>query len=261
MTTMHRQMAARPFAALVVAGAALLALLPSTAYAPHASATPTGSSGFCCDVGGRWDQRAGRAAHRASRASFLLQQAGKVRIVQHGRLMKGSALSIDATQIVEHNNSAGLLSIAFPPDFTTATVQHVLLLYTHEPMTGFPYRHNVVSRWTISGNTIDPASEQILVHLDALTDRAGVFQTSHYGGDMEFGADGKLYVGTGDLYQATNGQSLGTLHGKILRYNPMAAFRPGTPTSGSLRAVCKRSGRSGCATRSGLRLTSATAGY
>ncbi len=181
-----------------------------------------------------------------------------MRVVQHGQLRKGSALQIDATQIVEHNNSAGLLSIAFPPDFVTATVQHVYLLYTHEPMAGYAYRHNVVSRWVINGNTIDPASEEILVHLDPLTDSAGAFATIHYGGDMEFGDDGKLYVTTGDLYRAANGQSLSTLNGKILRYNPDGTIPDDNPSVGHLPGGYGPSGRWDRATPSSSPSTSAT---
>ncbi len=208
--------------------------MTSAVQAPTATATPTGSSGAAVTLVADGIREPAALRTAPDGRLFLLQQAGKVRVVQHGQLRKGSALQIDATQIVEHNNSAGLLGIAFPPDFTTAAVQHVYLLYTHEPMTGYAYRHNVVSRWVINGNTIDAASEEILVHLDPLTDSAGAFATSHYGGDMEFGADGKLYVSTGDLYQAVNGQSLSTLHGKILRYNPDGTIPAANPYVGQL---------------------------
>ncbi len=224
----------RWFAVCLVLATAGLALVTSAVEAPTASATPTGSSGAAVTLVSDGIREPAALRTAPDGRLFLLQQAGKVRIVARGRLMKASALQIDATQIVEHNNSAGLLSIAFPPDFTVAAVQHVYLLYTHEPMTGYAYRHNVVSRWVINGNTIDPASEEILVHLDPLTDAAGVFATSHYGGDMEFGADGKLYVSTGDLYQAENGQSLSTLHGKILRYNADGTIPAGNPYVGQL---------------------------
>lgn len=222
---------------LVVLGlAALTALLtlPMTPLISPASAAPIGSSGAAVTLVADGIREPAALRTAPDGRLFLLQQAGKVRIVQRGRVIKAPALQIGATQIVEHDNSAGLLSIAFPPDFTTAAVQRVYLLYTHEPMAGYPYRHNVVSRWVIDGNTIDPASEEVLVHLDPLTDTAGAFASSHYGGDMEFGADGKLYVSTGDLYQAANGQSLATLHGKILRYNPDGTIPSGNPYVGQL---------------------------
>jgi glucose/arabinose dehydrogenase len=218
---------------IVVLALSLLALVTPATSGP-ASATPAPSPGSQISLvaEGILQPEALRVAPDGR--LFLLQQAGKVRILKAGRLRKTPALKIDPALIVEHNASAGLLSIAFPPGFRTAPVQYVYLLYTHEPMTGYPERHNVVSRWTISGNTIDPTSEQILVHLDPLTDVNGNFANSHYGGDMEFGRDGKLYVSTGDLYISSQGQSLDTLHGKILRYNLDGSIPSDNPYVGQL---------------------------
>ncbi|HVQ87435.1 MAG TPA: PQQ-dependent sugar dehydrogenase [Actinomycetes bacterium] len=172
---------------------------------------------------------------------FLLQQSGRVRIIAHGKLKTKAALKIPDSQIIALNNSSGLLSIAFPPGFRSAATQYVYLLYTHPPMAGYNYRHNVVSRWQINGDVIDPSSEQILVHLDPLVNSTGGFATSHYGGDMEFGPDGKLYVTTGDLYNATNGQLLSNRLGKVLRYNPDGSIPTSNPfynsTTGENRAI------------------------
>ena len=222
-----------------------LAMIVATALAPlvggAASAAPVPSAGsqITMVADGIREPHSLRVAPDGR--LFLLQQAGRVRIVKGGRLLRAPALRIDESAIVEHNASAGLLSIAFPPDFNSATVKHVYLLYTHEPMAGYPERHNVVTRWTIEGNAIDPASEEILVHLDPLTDVNGAFANSHYGGDMEFGRDGKLYVTTGDLYMASQGQSMNTLHGKILRYNANGSIPDGNPyvgqVAGRLQAI------------------------
>ncbi|MEO8105847.1 MAG: PQQ-dependent sugar dehydrogenase [Actinomycetes bacterium] len=210
-------------------------MLVVTAATPRdASATPTGATGAAVTLVADGVREPHTLRTAPDGRLFLLQQAGKVRIITRNRMLNAPALTIDPNQIVEHNNSAGLLGIAFPPGFASAAVQHVYLLYTHEPMPGYPNRHNVVSRWVIDGNTIDPASEQVLVHLDPLVDAAGAFATSHYGGDMEFGNDGKLYVSTGDLYRAENGQSMSTLHGKILRYNPDGSIPSGNPYVGQL---------------------------
>ncbi len=228
VTRRRAAMSAGAVAAFVVA------LLPLVVTPPAASATPTGSTGAAVTLVADGVREPHSLRTAPDGRLFLLQQAGKVRIIKKNRLLKAPALKIDPAQIVEHNNSAGLLGIAFPPDFRSATVQHVYLLYTHEPMPGYPDRHNVVTRWVINGNTIDPSSEEILVHLDPLTDATGAFATSHYGGDMEFGQDGKLYVSTGDLYQAANGQSMSTLHGKILRYNANGTIPSTNPYVGQL---------------------------
>ncbi|MEO8105846.1 MAG: PQQ-dependent sugar dehydrogenase [Actinomycetes bacterium] len=163
---------------------------------------------------------------------FLLEQGGRVKIVRPGGVT--TALTLDPAAIVEPGGSAGLLSIAFPPGFETASTQYVYLQYTHEPMAGHNYPHNVVSRFTIDGDTIDRTSEEILVHLDTLIGKDGVVKTMHYGGDMEFGADSMLYVTTGDLLIGSNAQSLGNRYGKVLRYQPNGDIPVDNPFYGSL---------------------------
>lgn len=163
---------------------------------------------------------------------FLLEQDGRVKIVRPAGVT--TALTLDPTDVVEPGGSAGLLSIAFPPDFMAATVKYVYLSYTHEPTAARNFPHNVVSRFTINGDTIDPSSEQILVHLDSLIGSDGVFKTMHYGGDMEFGADGKLYVTTGDLLIGANAQSLANRYGKVLRYNPDGSIPDDNPFADTL---------------------------
>jgi glucose/arabinose dehydrogenase len=50
-----------------------------------------------------------------------------------------------------------------------------------------------------------------------------------YGGDVDFGPDGKLYLVTGDQSMAANAQDLSSPSGKILRMNPNG----GIPASGN----------------------------
>jgi glucose/arabinose dehydrogenase len=165
---------------------------------------------------------------------FLVEQTGRVRVIEGGQLLTTPALTLDPAQFIATGGSAGLLSIAFPPDFATAPTKYVYLLYTHTPMAGFAYPHNVVSRFVIQDNTIDLASEEVLVHLDSLNDNNGTMLTQHYGGDIEFGDEGKLYVTTGDLFVSSNGQSLSTRLGKVLRYNGDGSIPTDNPFYGSL---------------------------
>jgi glucose/arabinose dehydrogenase len=220
---------------------ALLGLPLAPGSSAPALAAPTPSSGYSLSLVASGIREPHTLRTAPDGRIFLLQQSGRVRVVKRDRLLLKPALVIDSADIVALNNSSGLLGIAFPPDFKTAATQHVYLLYTHTPMTGYEYRHNVVSRWVIEGNVIDPASEEILVHLDPLVNDTGGFATSHYGGDMEFGSDGMLYVTTGDLYTASNGQRLDNRLGKILRYEPTGSIPTDNPfydtASGPNRAI------------------------
>jgi glucose/arabinose dehydrogenase len=157
---------------------------------------------------------------------FVLEQRGTVRIVKNGALLATPALSLP----VITGGSRGLLGLAFDPSFSTNG--NLYLFYT----TGTPEAHNRVSRFTVTGDAIDPATEVVLADLDPLGDK-----TMHYGGDMGFGPDGKLYVTTGDNLRGANSQELGNRFGKVLRYNRDGSIPTGNPfynqASGGNRAI------------------------
>ena len=135
---------------------------------------------------------------------FVLLQAGTVRIIQDDVLQTTPFMSITVNSLGER----GLLGIAFDPNF--ASNQYFYLYYT---TTADPYR-NRVSRFTANGNSVLPGSEVVIIDLDPHS------ATNHNGGAIHFGADGRLYIATGDNANSSNSQSLWNLHGKILRVNP-----------------------------------------
>ena len=81
-----------------------------------------------------------------------------------------------------------MLGIAVDPEFDTGK-EYVYLYYT-------AYQSgaclNRVSRFEMSGDTLDPASEKKL--LDNIPSPNG----NHNAGDVQFGKDGYLYVSVGD---------------------------------------------------------------
>ncbi len=81
----------------------------------------------------------------------------------------------------------GLLGIALDPDFAT---NNQLYLY-YSPVGAGPVDR--VSRFTMEGNTLDMASEEVVLTLDVQRD-----QCCHAGGALEFDNDGNLYIATGD---------------------------------------------------------------
>ncbi len=89
------------------------------------------------------------------------------------------------------SSEAGLLGLAFHPDYAANGYFYIFYTVTHS---GTIYDR--LSRFKMTGNpltslTADPTSETILF-AQART------QTNHHGGDLHFGPDGYLYVSLGD---------------------------------------------------------------
>ncbi len=146
-------------------------------------------------------------------------QTGSVFVIQPGGASPATlALSIPVDSFFER----GLLGIAFDPAFdsTAPGVDHVYFYYTR-PAGAEPV-HNRVVRFEVNGNTIDPASETLILRLNNLS--AG----NHNGGAIHFGPDNKLYVAVGENANSGNAQTVGNLLGKMLRIDP-AAYDPADP--------------------------------
>jgi glucose/arabinose dehydrogenase len=134
---------------------------------------------------------------------FVSEQDGKIRIVKNGTLLPTPALKLAVSKAGER----GVQSTAFDPDFA-----HNGFIYLYYTATS--PAHNRLSRFTVTGDTIDPASEKILIDLEPLN------AVYHNSGALHFGEDGKLYISVGDNVRGAVAQSTDNLLGKILRINP-----------------------------------------
>src|SRR3954454_22285809 len=120
---------------------------------------------------------------------LVLEKGGAVRVL----LADGTLSAADAlTLSVCTDSEMGLLGAAVDPAF--GSNGFVYLYYTRnagncDAGTG---RFNRVSRFKMTDNTINPASEAVL--LDNIAATGG----NHDGGDLEVGKDGYLYVSVGD---------------------------------------------------------------
>lgn len=144
-------------------------------------------------------------------------------IVRHEDGTRTTALDI-STRVCD-DLERGLVGIAVDPAF--AANRYVYLYYTHKVRGSCggsgPNPANRVSRFVLGDDdTIAPSSEKVL--LDHMVSPEG----HHIAGDLEFGADGFLYISVGDgvcsLVRRTrcgptndNSQLLRLPHGKILR--------------------------------------------
>jgi glucose/arabinose dehydrogenase len=147
------------------------------------------------------------SANDGSDRLFVVEQPGRIRIAQNGTLVTTPFL--DIRDRVLTGGEQGLLSIAFPPGYTEK--QHFYVYYTNRA------GNLVISRYrlTTDPNLADPNSEQIILTINHPT------YTNHNGGQLAFGPDGYLYIGTGDGGGGgdpnNNAQNPASLLGKILR--------------------------------------------
>ena len=158
----------------------------------------------------------------------------------HGNGRWHLACDAGAFAVTDFTNERGLLGVAAHPQF--ASNGFIYVYYT----TAQGGTHNRISRFTVSGNTA--SGEVALVDLPTLT------STSHNGGAMHFGSDGKLYVAVGDNQVGANSQNLNSPLGKPLRLNddgsiPSTSRTP--PREGNLACAA---GPKGCATCSPCRV-------
>ncbi|KXK63623.1 PKD domain-containing protein [Micromonospora rosaria] len=114
---------------------------------------------------------------------FYIERDGRVQIVKPDTGNTVTAIDLD----VFTGNEDGLIGIRLDPDF--ATNNWVYLYYA--PNGGGP--RNYLSRFTVSGDSIDLASEKVV--LEVTTQRN---TCCHAGGTMAFDSAGNLYLATGD---------------------------------------------------------------
>lgn len=182
---------------------------------------------------------------------FVVEQGGHVRAFDNdpGATMADVGLFIDIDDRVESGGEMGLLGMAFHPDFPSDP--RVYLSYTNADA-GLVSRISEF-RSSDGGLTLDPASERMLLVVDQP-------EANHNGGQLAFGPDGFLYIGTGDGGGANdqhgtigNGQSMTTLLGKILRIDVSAAVGyavpsgpTGNPFSGNPQCGAGGTGATNC---------------
>jgi glucose/arabinose dehydrogenase len=142
-----------------------------------------------------------------SRRLFIVEQPGRIRIIQDGQVLETPFLDI-RERVNDSGNEQGLLGLAFHPRYAENGIFFVNYSANNSD--------NTVARFHVSSdpNVADPATETKLMSV------SDPFP-NHNGGALDFGPDGYLYIGFGDGGAAGdpfgNGQSLSTLLGKVLR--------------------------------------------
>lgn len=142
----------------------------------------------------------GMASRAGDDGLYVIQQTGLLR-----RVINGVATTVlDLTNEVSTGTEQGLLGVAFSPDGER--------MYTnHTDLAGDTH----VTEWSVVNGSA--SNRRVVLVVDQP-------HRWHNGGGLAFGPDGMLYVALGDggghFDPFENGQSLGTLLGKILRIDP-----------------------------------------
>ena len=145
-------------------------------------------------------------APRGDRRLFVVEQSGRIRIVQDGQLL--SVPFLDISSKVNSGGESGLLGLAFDPAYHDNGFLYVDYTDRNDD--------TAVERYQLSADPqqADPASASLVL---------GVSQPyrNHNGGHVLFGPDGMLYVAMGDGGSAGDphghGQNRNSLLGKLLR--------------------------------------------
>jgi glucose/arabinose dehydrogenase len=142
---------------------------------------------------------------------FVAEQGGRIRAFDNDPDADTAADFADLRGRVHLSGEAGLLGMAFHPDFTT----NGLVYLNFSELVGGAVR-SVTAEFASAdgGQTLAPASERVLLTVAKPA-------TNHNGGNLEFGPDGFLYLGLGDGGGAAdadgNAQNPQRLLGKVLR--------------------------------------------
>ena len=144
---------------------------------------------------------------------FVVEQGGRIRVVRNGVTLPADFLNI--TSLVLSGGERGLLSMAFAPDYAVSGRFYVYYTaQTAGQLTIAEYQRSA------DPDVANPASARTVLSISHPL-------SNHNGGQLQFGPDGYLYIGTGDGGGGgdpdDNGQNLGTLLGKILRINPVGS--------------------------------------
>ena len=114
---------------------------------------------------------------------FYAERDGRLQVISPATGITTTAATLD----VFTGNEDGLIGVRLDPDF--ATNNWIYLYYA--PEGGAP--RNYLSRFTVTGDTVDLASEKVVLQVDTQRNTC-----CHAGGSMTFDSEGNLYLATGD---------------------------------------------------------------
>jgi glucose/arabinose dehydrogenase/regulation of enolase protein 1 (concanavalin A-like superfamily) len=157
---------------------------------------------------------------------FILERAGNIKIMRTNGV-KNTTPFLNLTSKVNSSGGSGedgLLGLVFHPNYSNNRYFYVSYTIGDQSLN--------ISRFTrdaTNPDIADPSSEVVLLNVP----HPG--QSNHNGGDLQFGSDGYLYIGTGDGGSGGNpsnsAQNLSSLQGKMLRIDVNSGSPYAIPSS------------------------------
>jgi glucose/arabinose dehydrogenase len=173
---------------------------------------------------GTFDEPTYLAAPRGDKRRFVVERPGRIRVVKGGRVLDTPFLDISGE--VTTGGESGLLSMAFPPDYSTSGRFYVY--YTDSA----GYLRIAQFRRSSNPDRANASSERLVM-------RVPHPRSNHKGGQLQFGPDGRLYAGFGDGGGGgdpdRNGQDLSARLGKLIRIAPRAGGGYSVPRDNPFR--------------------------
>ncbi len=137
---------------------------------------------------------------------IVLQKDGEILLVDDSSVPATSSSYLTLGN-VEHSGEAGVLDLTLDPDFSNNNF--VYIYYAH----GSNSRHRI-SRFTHDMDHAHAEDEVMLWEDDQPYENC-----CHYGGGLDFGPDGKLYMTLGEKFDPPRAQDMTLAAGKIIRIN------------------------------------------
>lgn len=148
-----------------------------------------------------------------NRDMLVSERPGRIRHVKDGVLEPRPIANVP----VLSQKESGLLGLALHPKF--ADNGQLFVYYTAKKGDG---KVNRIARYTLDPSTL--AVRETKVIFDGIA-----AETRHDGGRLRFGADGMLYVGTGDAGEPKRSQDVKNPAGKLLRLTPDGSIPDDNP--------------------------------
>ena len=183
-----------------------------------------------------------------TRRRFVVERAGRIRILVGGTKLRRPFLNV--AEQVQTGGESGMLSMAFHPAYARNRRYFVYYVDNSGRLRVDGYRASAADP-----NRTEPGSRRTIINQPHP-------RFNHKGGQLQFGRDGKLYVGFGDGGGGgdpdENAQNPNRLLGKLLRIEPGAGGGYTVPRDNPFvgrRRRGRRCSPMGCATPTASRST------